>query len=74
MGWLFVVSCSDWFCDVLVVSFCSGLRGYCFRVMLFYKFRWSFFNKTSLVEQLEFFFDWVMGLVFLIACGLVVFG
>ena len=62
MGWLFVVSCSDWFCDVFFCgSFCSVLGG-------------QFFNKTSLVEELEFFFDWGMWLVFLIACGLGVFG
>ena len=42
-------------------SFCSVLVG-------------QFFNKTSLVEELEFFFDWGMWLVFLIACGLGVFG
>ena len=70
---LFVVSCYDclwvgclWlvvligFVMLFVVSFCSGLCGSCFRVMLFHDLGGQFFNKTSLVEQLEFFFDWGM--------------
>ena len=64
MGWLFVVSSSDWFCDVFF--FCGEF--------LFIKLGGQFFNKTSLLEQLDFFFDWGMWLVFLIACGLGVFG
>jgi hypothetical protein len=73
VGWLSVVSCSDWLCDVVCGEFLFWFMGYCFMMMLFHKFGGQFFNKTSLVEQLEFFFDWGMWLVFLIACGLGVF-
>lgn len=57
---LFVVSCHDclwvgclWlvvlmgFVMFFVVSFCSGLWGYCFRLMLFHKFRRSIFQQDK---------------------------
>ena len=74
---LFVVSCYDclwvgclWL--VLLIGFVMFLF-FCGE-FLFINLGGQFFNKTSLVEQLEFFFDWGMWLVFLIACGLGVFG
>ena len=57
---LFVVSCYDclsvgclWlvvligFVMLFVASFCSGLWGYCFRVMLFHRFRRSIFQQDK---------------------------
>ena len=83
---LFVVSCHDclwvgclWlvvligFVMLFVVSFCSGSWDIVLWWCCFINLGGQFFNKTSLVEQLEFFFDWGMWLVFLIACGLGVF-
>ena len=56
----------EFFCDVVYGEFLFWFMDYCLVIIVYVDLGGQFFNKTSLVEKLEFFFDLSLWLIVMI--------